>query len=68
MQKKFDFIEFVDTTQIYLDQLATCSFALMHLANKHGDKSLDSAAIALGHGVDQLKEEFIKYIELFKKS
>jgi len=67
MSEKFDFIEFIDSTQINLDSIKSCTYAIHYHAQIHDDKSLRSIANTLEFNVEQLKKSFNEYLTLYRK-
>ena len=65
MKLQFDFIDFLDSSQVYLDIISSCSGAINHYANLADDEDLKSILASLGYSIAQLKKIFANYSDLY---
>ena len=63
MNKKSNFIDFFDTSQVYLDFLSSCSVGLHYLASVSDVKDLSAIAATVDFAVQRLKQLFDDYSE-----
>lgn len=68
MKLQFDFIDFFDSSQVYLDIISSCSGAVNHYANLTDDEDLKSISASLGYSIAQLKKIFSNYSDLYVTS
>ncbi len=64
---QFDFLDFQDSLQPYLDLLSVSCTALAYKANEHDDKGLNLIAHAIDAQIEQIEELCNKYHALYNK-
>lgn len=67
MPVKFDFLDFQDSLQPYLDLLSVSCTALAYKANEHDDNGLNLIAHAIEAQISQIDELCKKYHSLYNK-
>ncbi len=67
MNYQSHFIDFFDTSQIYLDILSSCSSALHYIASISDEQELRSIATSLDFANTKLKKLFTDYSDLLRK-
>ncbi len=67
MKDQSSFIDFFDSSQIYMDMFSACSDALNYYSNIIGEKNLGSISSVLDFALNNLKKEYSKYSDSIKE-
>ena len=66
MKDQSSFIDFFDSSQIYMDMFAACSDALNYYSNIIGEQNLRSISAVLNFALESLKKEYTRYSDSVK--
>ncbi len=66
MKNQSSFIDFYDSSQIYMDMFSACSDALNYYSNIIGEQNLKSISAVLNFALESLKKEYSKYSDSVK--